>query len=164
MQNIKPFLWFNNEAEEAALFYISVFGDGRLGEIFRAEEGAPVVAGTAMVVPFEVRGMEFVALNGGPGHPFTDAISFAVDCADQAEIDDLWQKLTAHGGKEIACGWLRDKYGLCWQIVPANMAELLHGRDAAGSARAFQAMMQMKKIDIAELERAGGIGIATAGR
>ena len=116
-----------------------------------------MAAGTAMVVPFEVHGLEFVALNGGPGHPFTDAISFTVDCADQAAIDDLWQKLTTQGGQEIACGWLRDKYGLCWQIVPANIAELLQGKDAAGGARAFQAMMTMKKLDIAALKRAGGL-------
>lgn len=157
MQKIKPFLWFENQAEEAANFYISVFGSGKIGQIFRAPDGGPLPAGTAMVVPFEVRGLEFIALNGGPGHPFTDAISFAVECADQAEIDDLWQKLTENGGQEVACGWLRDKYGLCWQINPANMPELLRGRDAAGGARAFQAMMKMKKIDIGELKRAGGL-------
>jgi predicted 3-demethylubiquinone-9 3-methyltransferase (glyoxalase superfamily) len=157
MQKMKPFLWFDNQAEEAANFYISVFGSGKIGQIFRAPEGGPMPPGSAIVVPFEVRGLEFVAMNGGPGHPFTDAISFSVDCADQAEIDNLWQKLTADGGQEIACGWLRDKYGLCWQIVPANVTELLRGKDAAGGARAFQAMMQMKKLDIAELKRAGGL-------
>lgn len=157
MQTIKPFLWFDNQAEEAAKFYLSVFGGGKIGEIFRAPEGGPLPAGTALVVSFEVRGLELVAMNGGPGHPFTDAISFTVPCADQAEIDSLWQKLTADGGQEIACGWLRDKYGLCWQINPANMSELLCGKDAAGGARAFQAMMTMKKIDIGELKRAGGL-------
>ncbi|HKO12466.1 MAG TPA: VOC family protein [Acidobacteriaceae bacterium] len=154
---MKPFLWFDNQAEEAANFYISVFGSGKIGQIFRAPEGGPLPVGSAIVVSFEVRGLEFVAMNGGPGHPFTDAISFSVDCADQAEIDNLWQKLTENGGQEIACGWLRDKYGLSWQIVPANVTELLRGKDAAGGARAFQAMMQMKKLDIAELKRAGGL-------
>jgi predicted 3-demethylubiquinone-9 3-methyltransferase (glyoxalase superfamily) len=157
MQKIKPFLWFDNQAEEAANFYISVFGSGKIGNIFRAPEGSHLPAGTAIVVPFEIRGLEFIAMNGGPGHPFTEAISFSVDCADQAEIDNLWSKLTADGGKEIECGWLCDKYGLSWQIVPANMQELLRGKDAAGGARAFQAMMQMKKLDIAELKRAGGL-------
>lgn len=158
MHTIKPFLWFDNQAEEAAKFYISVFGNGKIGEVYRAPEGGPMQAGTALVVPFEVRGLEFIALNGGPGHPFTDAISFTVECADQAEIDNLWEKLTSGGGEEIACGWLRDKYGLCWQINPANIHELLRGKDAAGGARAFQAMMKMKKLDIAELRHAGGLG------
>lgn len=157
MQKIKPFLWFDNQAEEAAKFYVSVFGNGKIGEVYRAPEGGPVPAGSALVVNFEVRGLELIALNGGPGHPFTDAFSLTVPCADQAEIDDLWQKLTADGGQEVACGWLRDKYGLSWQINPANMSELLRGRDAAGGARAFQAMMTMKKLDIAELKRAGGL-------
>lgn len=157
MEKIKPFLWYDNQAEEAANFYISVFGGGKITQVFRAPEGGPMPAGTALVVQFEVRGLELVAMNGGPGHPFTDAVSLSVGCADQAEIDDLWSKLTANGGREVACGWLTDKYGLCWQIVPANMSELLRGKDAAGGQRAFQAMLQMTKLDIAELKRAGGL-------
>lgn len=157
MQGIKPFLWFDGNAEEAARFYVSLFRNSRLGKVIPYGEGGPGRPGSAMTVAFEINGLEFVALNGGPHFSFTPAVSFAVPCDSQAEIDDLWAKLTADGGKEVQCGWLTDKFGLSWQIVPVNMSELLQGKDAAGGQRAMQAMMQMKKLDIAALKSAGGL-------
>jgi predicted 3-demethylubiquinone-9 3-methyltransferase (glyoxalase superfamily) len=157
MQTIKTFLWFDNKAEEAVHFYASVFPDVKIGTIFRCGEAGPGPVGSVLTIEFNLLGVDFVALNGGPEYKFTDAVSLMVPCENQVEIDSLWAKLTADGGEEVACGWLHDKYGVPWQITPANIFELLSGRDAEGNKRAMQAMMQMKKLDIAELRRAGGL-------
>jgi predicted 3-demethylubiquinone-9 3-methyltransferase (glyoxalase superfamily) len=147
---------FNDNAEEAAQFYVSVFPKAKLGAILRAPEGGPTKAGSVLTVTFTIDNIEFVALNGGPHQPFTDAISLVVPCDSQAEIDETWDKLLAGGGQEVACGWLRDKFGVSWQVVPANIGKLIQGRDAEGGKRAMQAMLQMKKLDIEVLKRAGG--------
>lgn len=157
MHKIKPFLWFDNNAEEAVNFYLSVFKNSKPGHIYRAPEGGPTPAGTVLTASFELEGIEFIALNGGSAYQFNHAVSFVVNCEDQAEIDDYWAKLTADGGKEVQCGWLVDKFGLSWQVVPHNISELLQGKDAEGGKRAFAAMMQMKKLDIAALKKAGGL-------
>jgi predicted 3-demethylubiquinone-9 3-methyltransferase (glyoxalase superfamily) len=156
MPKITPFLWFDENAEEAAKFYVSIFKNSKMGAIARYPEGAPDKAGSVMTVVFSLDGQEFMALNGGPHFKFNEAVSFVVNCRDQAEIDEMWSKLTA-GGSEVQCGWLKDKFGLSWQIVPHNMGELMSGTDAEGAKRAMQAMMQMKKLDIAALKRAGGL-------
>ena len=156
MQTIKTFLWFNNNAEEAVEFYLSVFPNAKRGEIVRSPEGGPNPPGSVLIANFSIGGVEFVAMNGGPGHPFTDAISLAIPCDSQAEIDALWAKLTA-GGQEVACGWLRDKFGVSWQVFPANIGQLLQGKNAEGGKRAMAAMMQMVKLDIDALKRAGGL-------
>jgi predicted 3-demethylubiquinone-9 3-methyltransferase (glyoxalase superfamily) len=153
MQKITPFLWFNTEAEEAARFYVLLFKNSKVTGIAHYGEGAPMPKGTVMTVNFQLEGEEFIALNGGPEFPFTPAVSFYVDCASQAEVDRLWEKLT-EGGEEVQCGWLKDKYGLSWQIIPSGMSELLNGKDAEGSKRAMQAMLKMKKIDLATMRRA----------
>ena len=157
MQPIKPFLWFNDNAEQAVQFYLSVFKNSKLESILRSPEGGPLPPGSVLTIQFEIDGVRFVALNGGPHYTFTHAISFVIPCDSQAEIDEMWAKLTADGGEEVQCGWLKDKFGLSWQVVPANIGELLAGKDAAGGERAMAAMMQMKKFDIAELKRAGGL-------
>ena len=144
---ITPFLWFDSNAEDAANFYISLFPNSRKLSELRNTGDAPGPKGGVLTVSFELDGLRFTALNGGPAYQFTLAISFVVRCDTQQEIDDYWAKLTA-GGKEIQCGWLADKFGLSWQIVPARLPELLK------DSRAMQAMMKMKKLDIAELERA----------
>ncbi len=156
MQQIKPFLWFNDNAEEAMDFYLSVFKNAKAGAVTRYGEGGPGKPGAVLTATFEIDGIEFVALNGGPGHPFTDAISFVVPCKSQAEIDEMWKKLTA-GGSEGRCGWLKDRFGVSWQVVPANIGELIGGKDAEGGKRAIQALMQMTKLDIETLKRAGGL-------
>jgi predicted 3-demethylubiquinone-9 3-methyltransferase (glyoxalase superfamily) len=144
---ISPFLWFDTNAEEAVEFYLMVFKNSRrLGELRCAEDG-PVPKGGILTITFELDGQKFTALNGGPSYRFTEAISFVVRCDSQAEVDDYWAKLSA-GGEEIQCGWLKDKFGLCWQIVPARLPELIR------APKAFQAMMKMTKLDIAELEQA----------
>jgi predicted 3-demethylubiquinone-9 3-methyltransferase (glyoxalase superfamily) len=152
MQKITPFLWFDSQAEEAARLYTSVFKDSSLGDVSRysaeASEAAGVPEGTAMTVSFQLEGTDFTALNGGPQFKFSEAISFVVTCKDQDEIDYHWDKLTADGGEESQCGWLRDKFGLSWQIVPENLGSLLR------SPKAMQAMLKMKKLDVGELERA----------
>ena len=145
--HITPFLWFDSNAEEAADFYVSVFPNSRKLSELRNTGDAPGPKGGVLTVSFELDGLRFTALNGGPAYQFTPAISFVVRCDTQQEIDDYWSKLTA-GGKEIQCGWLVDKFGLSWQIVPARLPELLK------DPRGMQAMMKMKKLDIAELERA----------
>jgi predicted 3-demethylubiquinone-9 3-methyltransferase (glyoxalase superfamily) len=157
MKKIQPFLWFNDTAEEAVNFYASVFKNAKVGAIMRWPEGGPGKPGSVLTATFTIGDIEFIALNGGMDNPFTDAVSFSVPCESQAEIDELWTKLTADGGKEVACGWLNDKFGLRWQIVPANISELLRGKDAEGAKNAMQAMMKMTKLDIAELKRAGGL-------
>lgn len=144
---ITPFLWFDANAEEAVDFYLGVFKNSRRLSELRAGEGGPVPKGSVLTIAFELDGQRFTALNGGPIYKFTEAISFVVRCDSQQEVDEYWSKLTA-GGSEIQCGWLKDKFGLCWQIVPARLPELIK------NPKAIQAMMQMKKLDIAELERA----------
>ena len=153
MQKITPFLWFNTQAEEAANFYVSLFKNSKITAVSHYGEGLPMPLGSVMAVNFQLEGEEFIALNGGPEFPFTPAVSFFVDCATQAEVDRLWEKLT-EGGKEVQCGWLEDKYGLSWQIVPSGMSELLNGKDPEGSKRAMQAMLKMKKIDLETMRRA----------
>jgi predicted 3-demethylubiquinone-9 3-methyltransferase (glyoxalase superfamily) len=144
---ITPFLWFDSNAEEAVEFYMTVFKNSRrLGEL-RNSGDVPGPKGAILTIAFELDGQKFTALNGGPAHAFTDAISFVVRCDSQQEVNDYWSKLSS-GGSEIACGWLKDKFGLSWQIVPARLADLIR------HPKAMQAMMKMKKIDIAELERA----------
>jgi predicted 3-demethylubiquinone-9 3-methyltransferase (glyoxalase superfamily) len=156
VQKIKPFLWFNDNAEEAVNFYVSVFKNAKSGAVVRWGEGGPGKPGSVLTASFTIGDLEFVALNGGPHFQFNNAVSFVIPCDSQAELDEMWAKLTA-GGEEVQCGWLKDKFGLAWQVVPANMPELLEGKDAEGGKRAMQAMMKMKKIDIAELKRAGGL-------
>ena len=153
MQKITPFLWFDTQAEEAARFYASIFPNSKVGDISRYPEGMPGQAGSVMTVAFELDGQQFTALNGGPNFKFTEAVSFVVDCRDQAEVDHYWDKLTA-GGQEVQCGWLKDRYGLSWQIVPARLMELASDPDTAKAGRVMQAMMKMVKIDIAKLEEA----------
>jgi predicted 3-demethylubiquinone-9 3-methyltransferase (glyoxalase superfamily) len=157
-QRIVTNLWFDTQAEEAAAYYCSVFEDARVLTVVPYPEGTDK-AGTTLVVEFELLGQRFVAINGGPQFTFDEAISLQVECRDQAEIDDYWEKLTA-GGSEAPCGWCKDRYGLSWQITPKGMSEFFAG-DPAGAARAVQAMFQMKKLDIAALEAArDGVGSA----
>ena len=153
MQKIIPFLWFDGKAEEAMNFYVSIFKNAKAGKVTRSGEGGPGPQGTAMSVTFQLEGQEFLALNGGPQFHFTPAISFFVDCKTQAEVDDLWEKLSA-GGEKSRCGWLKDKFGLSWQIIPDALSSLLHDPDPEKSQRVMQAMLQMTKIDIAGLQRA----------
>jgi predicted 3-demethylubiquinone-9 3-methyltransferase (glyoxalase superfamily) len=158
MQKITPFLWFDNNAEEAIQFYLAIFKDAKVITEARYPEGAPVPAGTLMSATFQLEGQPFMALNAGPQFKFNEAISLFVDCQTQAEVDDLWGKLTADGGEEGQCGWLKDKFGLSWQIIPRALGEYLGNPDPAKAGRAMQAMLQMKKIDIAALERAANGG------
>jgi predicted 3-demethylubiquinone-9 3-methyltransferase (glyoxalase superfamily) len=153
-QTIKTFLWFNGNAEAAANHYVSIFKNSKITAISRYGEGAPMPKGTVLTVAFELDGQEFLALNGGPQHKFTEAISLLVQCESQEEVDAYWSKLTAGGGQEGPCGWLKDKFGLSWQVVPSRLGQLMTDQDAAKSTRVMQAMMQMKKLDIAGLERA----------
>jgi len=153
IQKITPFLWFDNQAEDAARFYASVFPNSKIEAVARYGEAGPGPAGSVMTVAFELDGQKFTALNGGPHFKFTEAISFVVNCETQQEVDEYWAKLT-EGGQEVQCGWLKDKYGLSWQIVPAVMVEMIKDKDAARSQRVVKAMMQMKKLDIARLQEA----------
>lgn len=153
MSQISPFLWFDTQAEEAAEFYVSVFKNSEILGVSRYGEGAPRPAGSAISVTFVLDGLEFQALNGGPEFSFTEAVSFFVSAATQAEIDDLWEKLT-DGGEPGRCGWLKDKYGLSWQVVPPVLGELLGDPDPARSGRVMQAMLGMGKLDIAGLRAA----------
>ena len=146
-------LWFDTQAEEAANFYTGIFKDSRLGQIHRHTEAGPGPAGTVLLVEFELNGQKFSGLNGGPQHTFNEAVSVVVTCADQAEVDYYWSHL-AEGGQEVACGWLKDRYGLCWQIVPAVFFEMIADPDAAKAARVTRAMFGMTKFDIAALEQA----------
>jgi predicted 3-demethylubiquinone-9 3-methyltransferase (glyoxalase superfamily) len=154
IQKIKPFLWFDKEAEDAAKFYCSIFKNSKMLDVQRYPEGAPAPAGSVMIASFELEGIQFVGLNAGPTFKFTEAISFAVTTENQEETDYLWNKLTADGGKESDCGWLKDKFGLSWQITPRQLIELLSRSDKQKAARVMASMMTMKKINIAELERA----------
>jgi predicted 3-demethylubiquinone-9 3-methyltransferase (glyoxalase superfamily) len=153
MQKISPFLWFDTQAEEAANYYVSIFENSKILSVSRYSEGAPYPAGTAMAVTFVLDGVEFQALNGGPQFNFTEAISFFVKAETQEEIDDLWDKLTADG-EPGPCGWLKDKYGLSWQIVPPLLGELLADPDAEKAGAVMRAMMEMGKIDIEGLRGA----------
>ncbi len=153
MQKITPFLWFDGQAEEAANFYTSIFKDSKILNIARYGEAGPGPKGSVMLVTFQLEGQEFMALNGGPEYKFTPAISLFVHCKTQAEVDDLWSKLTS-GGREVQCAWLVDKFGVSWQIVPDALMELMQDKDPAKSQRVFQAMMKMTKIDIEGLRRA----------
>lgn len=153
MRNITPCLWFDTEAEEAADFYTSVFDDSRILEVTRYGEAGPRPAGSVMTVSFELDGQEFVALNGGPEFRFTEAISFQVSCGSQEEVDRFWDALS-EGGEEGPCGWLKDRYGVSWQVVPTRLTELLADPDPERSQRAMAAMLGMRRIVIDELERA----------
>ena len=156
MQKITPFLWFDSEAEEAVQFYLSVFKDGKIISKARYPATAPshLPAGKVMTIAFELNGQQFVALNGGPGYPFTNAVSLVVNCGSQDEIDYYWEKLAADGGEQIQCGWLKDKFGMPWQIVPAQIWDWLNGDDPAKVQRVTSAVWQMEKLDFAELQRA----------
>jgi len=153
MQKITPFLWFDNNAEEAINFYLSIFKNSRIVNMTRYGEAGPGPKGTVMTATFQLDGQEFVALNGGPQFTFSPAISFFVKCETQREIDELWEKLSA-GGEKNRCGWLRDKYGLSWQIVPPVLIEMLSDRDPEKSQRVMKAMLQMDKMDIGTLKQA----------
>ena len=157
MQKITPFLWFDNQAEEAMNFYVSIFKNSKILSVNRyGEEGAKAsgrTKGTVMTAKFQLAGQEFVALNGGPAYKISPAISFVVNCETQEEVDEYWEKLTA-GGMEIQCGWLTDKFGVSWQIVPTALVKFLSDPDPVKPGRVMQAMLQMKKIDIAGLQRA----------
>jgi len=154
MQKISPFLWFDSNAEEAAAFYTSIFKNSKILKIARYGEAGPGPAGSVMIVHFQIEGQEFIALNGGPQFKFTEAISFCINCQTQEEVDYFWNKLTADGGQEVQCGWLKDKYGLSWQVTPTILGELMSDKDAKKAQRVMQAMLQMKKIDIAALKNA----------
>jgi predicted 3-demethylubiquinone-9 3-methyltransferase (glyoxalase superfamily) len=154
MQKISPFLWFDDQAEEAANFYVSIFKNSWIQSVSRYAEGGPGEPGTAMSVSFTLDGLEFQALNGGPQFSFTEATSFFVSAAGQEEIDHLWEKLTSDGGEPGQCGWLKDRYGLSWQIVPPVLGELLGDPDPDKASRVMQAMLAMGKIDIAALQTA----------
>jgi predicted 3-demethylubiquinone-9 3-methyltransferase (glyoxalase superfamily) len=149
-----PFLWFDSNAEEAMNFYVSIFPNSKVVSTTRYPAGGPVPAGQIMTARFSLDGQEFVALNGGPHHKFTEAISFVVNCETQAEVDRFWDKLTAGGGEPGPCGWLKDKYGLSWQVVPTILPKLLSDQDQAKSGRAMAAMMKMSKLDGDALKRA----------
>jgi predicted 3-demethylubiquinone-9 3-methyltransferase (glyoxalase superfamily) len=155
MSKISPCLWFDGEAEEAAKFYVSLLPDSRIEKIQKNPVDGPAgKAGTVLVVQFTLAGQEYLALNGGTRFEYTHAVSFKIDCKDQAEVDRLWDALSSNGGSVERCGWLRDRYGLYWQIVPSILPELLGGPDRAGAQRAMQAMLKMVKLDIAELRKA----------
>ena len=153
MQKIAPFLWYDDKAEEAANFYVSVFKNSKILRVTRYGEAGPGAKGTVMIVEFQLEGQEFLALNGGPHFKFTEAISFVVNCETQEEVDYFWQNLS-EGGAESQCGWLKDKYGLSWQVVPTILAELMQDKDPEKSQRVMKAMLQMKKIDIKTLKQA----------
>jgi predicted 3-demethylubiquinone-9 3-methyltransferase (glyoxalase superfamily) len=153
MQKITPFLWFDNEAEEAAKFYVSIFRNSKIVKVTRYGDAGPGSKGTVMTMLFSLSGQEFIALNGGPQFKFTEAVSFSVRCRTQAEVDMYWNKLSK-GGSKGPCGWLKDKYGLSWQINPAVLAEMLDHPDRAKADRTMKAMLKMKKIDIKRLKRA----------
>jgi len=152
-QKITPFLWFNDNAEEAINFYTSIFKNAKIGSVARYGEAGPGPKGSVMTATFQIEGQEFIALNGGPHFKFTEAISFVVDCDTQEEVDEFWEKLSA-GGEKSRCGWLKDKFGLSWQVVPNILNKLIQYKDPEKSKRVMQAMMKMDKIIIADLEKA----------
>ena len=158
MQKITPFLWFDDQAEEAVNFYTSLFKNSKIGRIFRnTEEVAEKTdrpVGSVLTIEFEIEDQKFVALNGGPLFRFNESVSFVINCETQEEVDHFWEKLTADGGEESACGWLRDKFGVSWQVTPTVLIDMLHDSDQEKSGRVMQAMLQMKKIDIKALKDA----------
>jgi len=154
MQKITPFLWFDNNAEEAVNFYLSIFKDAKILSVSRYGDAGPGPAGSIMVIKFRLQGQEFLALNGGPHFKFTEAISLTVNCETQEEVDHYWEKLTAGGGSPVQCGWLKDKFGLSWQIVPTILGELMEGQDARKKNNVMKALMQMVKLDIKGLKEA----------
>ena len=153
MQRITPFLWFNHEAEEAAAFYTAIFQDSKIGRIVRCGDAGPGPKGSALTVAFELAGQEFVGLNGGPHFTFNEAISFVVNCESQAEVDSFWERLSAGGQPSCGC-WLKDKFGVSWQVVPTALPRLLADPDPQKTQRVMQALMQMQKVDIRRLEQA----------
>ncbi len=154
MQKIIPFLWFDNNAEEAANFYVSIFKDSKILSITRCSDAGPGPKGSVLLVKFQLNGQEFFGLNAGPRFRFTEAISFTVNCETQAEVDEYWNKLTQNGGEESQCGWLKDKFGLSWQITPIILGQMMADKDAKKAGNVMQAMLQMKKIDISKLKQA----------
>ena len=155
MSKITPCLWFDGQAEEAAAFYTSLFPDSRVDNVSRSPADNPSTsAGEVLLVFFTLSGQQFIGVNGGPQFPFTEAVSFQIDCEDQAEVDRYWDALVEGGGEHSMCGWLKDRFGLSWQVVPREMGELLGGPDPEGAARAMQAMLQMQKLDVAKLREA----------
>ena len=155
MPKITPNLWFDGRAEEAAAFYTSILPDSRIDDISRSPADNPSTkAGEVLLVTFTLAGQRFVGINGGPQFPFTDAVSFQIDCEDQAEVDRYWEALVEGGGEHGPCGWLKDRFGLSWQVVPREMAGYLGGPDAGGAARAMEAMLRMQKLDVAKLREA----------
>jgi two-component system sensor histidine kinase QseC len=154
MQKISTCLWFDGKAEEAMNFYMSIFRNSKVVNVMRCGEAGPGPKGSVLAVTFELEGQEFIGLNGGPHYQFTPAISMFVKCGDQAEVDDYWEKLLAGGGKPMQCGWLTDKYGVSWQIVPTVLGEMLQDKDTVKSQRAMRAMMTMVKLDIAAMRKA----------
>jgi predicted 3-demethylubiquinone-9 3-methyltransferase (glyoxalase superfamily) len=153
MQKITPYLWFDDNAEEAVNFYMSVFKNAKIGTVLRYGDAGPGPKGQILTITFELEGLEFVALNGGPQFKFTEAISLFVNCETQAEVDELWEKLAA-GGEVQQCGWLKDKYGLSWQIIPKTLLDLMQDKDEAKAQRVVSAMLKMTKIDMAALRQA----------
>jgi len=153
MQKITPFLWFDDKAEEAMNFYVSTFKNSKRGRISRYGEAGPGPKGTVMVATFQLEGQDFIALNGGPHFKFTEAISLVVNCETQDELDAFWEKLS-EGGSKGQCGWLKDKYGLSWQVVPTILGELMSGKDAAKAHRVMEAMLKMVKLDVKKLKEA----------
>ena len=153
-QKITPFLWFDKQAEEAAQFYVSIFKNSKILHVSRYGDAGPGPKGSVMVINFQLAGQEFTALNGGPVFKFSEAFSFVVNCENQQEVDEHWSKLTSGGGQESQCGWLKDKFGFSWQIVPTALGRLMSDKDPAKGNRVMQALLQMKKIDIATLEEA----------
>jgi predicted 3-demethylubiquinone-9 3-methyltransferase (glyoxalase superfamily) len=159
MQKITPFLWFDDNAEEAVKFYTSTFKNSKIGRILRySEEVAKVsqsgTAGSVLTIEFEIEGQKFVALNGGPQFKFNESVSFVVNCETQKEVDYFWKKLTANGGEESQCGWLKDKFGVSWQVTPTVLIDMLHDKDSERAERVMKAMLQMQKIDIEKLKAA----------
>src|SRR6185436_5954037 len=153
-QRITPFLWFNNQAEDAVKFYTSIFKNSKAGAITHYPAGTPGPAGTVMTAAFQLDGQEFVALNGGPEFPFTEAVSFVINCETQEEIDYYWRKLSAGGGEVQCGGWLKDKFGVSWQVVPRVLGELISGKDPAKAQRVMHALLKMVKLDIKKLQEA----------
>lgn len=153
-QKITPFLWFDNQAEEAAQFYTSIFKNSKILQVSRYGDAGPGPKGSVMVVNFQLAGQEFTALNGGPRFTFSEAFSFVVHCENQKEIDEYWSRLTADGGQESMCGWLKDKFGFSWQIVPAEIGKLMSNQDPQKAGRVMAALLKMRKLDIAELKAA----------
>jgi len=158
MQKITPFLWFNDDAEEAAKFYTSVFKNSKVGKILRYDEASAKAAGrpagSVLTVEFEIEGQKFTALNGGPQFKFNESVSFVVNCKTQEEVDYFWEKLTAGGGRESECGWVKDKFGLSWQVTPTVLIDMLNDKDRKKAGRVMKAMMQMQKIEINKLKAA----------